>query len=163
PSGEAAPRPGLVVTNAGGTCDQGTVADPGRPEAFRCLDDRNNLIDACFAPTPPLQLPGPAVLCSTDPTSPQVELLSPAQPLPAGRNSDDPNAAPWFLVLADGRKCARAASGSDTAVLGYFCKGGTLVTAPDRSQPAWTVRQGTFVNASPVLSPGRIVVTVAYR
>ncbi len=163
-SGEAAPRPGLVVTAGFGTCDGGTLADPGRAEAYRCVTDDHALLDACFVPTPPLNLPSLAVLCSSDPTSNQVELLSLNQPLPPNGNSEDANADPWFVVLADGLKCGRAGSGTDTAVLSYFCTDGkTMVTAPDRSTPTWTVQEGTFDNGTPVLSPVHIVVEQAYR
>ena len=163
-SGEAAPRPGLAVTTGFGTCDGGAPADPGRAEAYRCLTENNALIDACFVPTPPLSLPSLAVLCSSDPTSNQVELLSLNQPLPTSANSEDSNADPWFVVLDDGLKCGRVGSGTDTGVLSYFCTDGkSMVTKPDRSTPTWTVQEGTFENGVPVLSPIRIVVEQAYR
>ncbi|MDQ6948316.1 MAG: hypothetical protein M3256_19150 [Actinomycetota bacterium] len=165
-NGEPGPREDLTVTAAGGTCDGGTQADPGRSEAYRCRATdgpaAGTRFNACFIPTPPLSLPGPAVLCSTDPTSNAVSLLSLTQPVPAP-NRDDPSAAPWFLVLVGGSHCAHVGSGTDTAVLSYDCTDGSTVTAPDRSKAAWTVQKGTFVNASPVLDPTPIAVAVAYR
>jgi RNA polymerase sigma factor (sigma-70 family) len=161
-SGEAAPRQGLQVTTAAGTCDGGTSADPGRASAFRCLAG-NLLRDACFDPAP-LELPGPAVLCSSDPTADRVELLSLTDALPTGgRNVEDPRAQPWFLLLADGRRCARLSGGTDIAVLRYQCTDGTFVTEPDRSHQPWTVHDGRFDNSQPVVSPRRIAITQAYR
>jgi hypothetical protein len=91
-------------------------------------------------------------------------VLSLTQPLPtSSANQESTDAAPWFVVLANGLKCARAGSGTNTDVLSYECNGGTFATSPDRSQPNWTVKVGSFQNGSPSLSPTPVVVKAAYR
>jgi RNA polymerase sigma factor (sigma-70 family) len=161
-SGEAAPRPGLHVTAATGTCEGGTPADPGRASAFRCLQG-NQLRDACFDPSP-LALPGPAVLCSGDPTTSRVTMVSLTSPLPDDRrNPEDAHAEPWFLVLRDGKHCARLSGGTDIAVLRYQCAEGTFVAKLDRSRQPWTVHEGHFDNSTPLISRKAIAISRAYR
>jgi Tol biopolymer transport system component len=168
-SGEAAPRPGLVATTTDGTCDSGSSDDPGRAEAFRCMFASAvggvNGADPCFIPNAPLILPGPAVLCSSDPTSNQAVLINLTQSLPSNyANPEDSNAPPWVLVLGGGLKCFLLGHGTNTNVLSYSCTGGILVTAPDRSKAVWTVQEGAFHGTqAPVLSSIHHVVNVAYR
>lgn len=77
-------------------------------------------------------------------------------------NHNDPSQPPWFLVLADGRKCSLQGYGTNTNVLSYYCGGTIEATVPDRSSPTWTVREGTN-QANPALSPTPIAVVTAYR
>jgi hypothetical protein len=77
-------------------------------------------------------------------------------------NHDDPSQLPWFLVLADGRKCSLQGYGTNTNVLSYDCGDGVETTAPDRSNPTWTVREGTN-QANPTISPTAVAVLTAYR
>jgi len=109
--------------------------------------------------------PGSPVLCSADPTSKQVIEVTPAgvTGIPVGMlNHDDASQPPWFLVLADGRKCSLQGYGTNTSVLSYYCGGAVGATLPDRSKPTWTVREGaTQGNSAP--SSTRVAVVTAYR
>lgn len=164
-SGAAHPAPNLALTQTSGTCDSGSPDDPGRAAAYRCTPSSgsNLVLGPCFADTASGDTGAP-LLCSEDPTSEQAVLLSLAgATLPTqAANTEDPNAAPWFLALADGHTCRYAGSGTNTNVLPYDCGGGLGATAVDRSQPLWTVREGDF-QANPVPSPTNVAVTQAYR
>ena len=109
--------------------------------------------------------PGSPLLCSSDPTSKQVIEVTPAAPngIPiAMLNHSDPSAPAWFLILADGRKCAFLGYGTNTNVLSYNCGGNLGATIPDRSQPTWTVQEGT-IQLNPTPSATRVAVVTAYR
>jgi hypothetical protein len=163
--GAAHPAPNLALTQASGTCDSGSPADPGRAAAYRCTPSGGSdlVLGPCFADTASGDAGAP-LLCSVDPTSEHAALLSlGGTTLPTqATNTDDPNAAPWFLTLADGHTCRYAGNSTDTSVLPYDCGGGLGATAVDRSQPLWTVQEGNF-QANPTPSPTRIAVTAAYR
>lgn len=77
-------------------------------------------------------------------------------------NTGDPSQPPWFLVLADGRKCDFLGYGTNTNGLSYDCGDGIGATVPDRSRPTWTVQEG---QPGPNLarSPARVAVVTAYR
>jgi hypothetical protein len=165
PAGAGRPAPNLAVTQASGSCDSGSPADPGRADAYRCTPTGagNLVLGPCFA-TATSGDAGGAVLCATDPTSKQAVLLSlGGSTLPTTMaNTENPGAAPWFLVLADGHACRYVGVGTNTDVLPYDCGGGIGATAVDRSQALWTVQEGTFqANASPSGAP--VAVTSAYR
>jgi hypothetical protein len=111
--------------------------------------------------------PDNPLLCSNDPTSNQVTEVTPAgnggNGVPVAMlNHEDPSQPPWFLVLADGRKCSFQGYGTNTNVLSYDCGGGVEATTPDRSKPMWTVREGTN-QANPILSQTAVAVVTAYR
>ena len=165
PGGAAQPASGLSITNASGTCDSGSLDDPGRAAAYRCTTSGTGalVLSPCFADTTSGDTNSP-VLCSQDPTSKQAVLLAlGGTTLPTqATNTDDPGAAAWFLVLADGHKCKFSGTGTNNDVLPYDCGGGVVATAPDRSQPQWTVQEGVFqANATP--SGPRVAVTEAFR
>jgi hypothetical protein len=83
------------------------------------------------------------LLYSSDPTSNQVIEVTPSGGIPASMlNPGDPSQPPWFLILADGRKCHFVGYGTNTNVLSYDCGNNVGATAPDRSQPTWTVQEG---------------------
>jgi hypothetical protein len=163
-SGAATPAPGLVVTNGGtATCDSGSSDDPGSALAVRCTPPGNGM--PCFINDTGGGDPGSPVLCSGDPTSGQVTKITPAGPtgIPVGTlNQANPNAPAWFLILADGRKCAFQGYGTNTNVLSYDCGGNIGATVPDRSQPAWTVHEGTL-RVNPTPSATRVAVVTAYQ
>jgi hypothetical protein len=162
PSGVGAPRPDLVITHSGlATCDIGSADDPGSQWAVRCSPPGNGI--PCFINDTGGGDPGSAVLCSADPTSKQVIEVTPGGsgiPLSV-LNNNDPSAPPWFLILADGRKCAYQGYGTNTDILSYNCGANVGATVPDRSQPQWTVREGT-IEASPHPGPAQIPVVAAY-
>ena len=108
--------------------------------------------------------PANPALCSNDPTSNQVTEVTPTgEGVPVALlNHEDPSQPPWFLVLADGRKCSFQGYGTNTNVLSYDCGDGVEATTPDRSKPTWTVREGTN-QANPTLSQTPVAVVTAYR
>ena len=163
-NGGSGPAPGLVVTNGGtATCDSGSADDPGSAVAVRCSPPGNGT--PCFINDLGGGDPGSPLLCSSDPTSKQVIEVTPAGPngIPAGTlNPGDPSQPPWFLILADGRKCHFLGYGSNTNVLSYDCGNNIGATVPDRSGPTWTVQEGQL-QAHPAPSPARVAVVIAYR
>lgn len=164
PTGIGVPMPGAVLTQATGTCDGGSPHDPGRSDAFRCTStDPNVREDPCFANFTSGD-PGSSLLCSTDPTTMNlVELDQAGGQLPMSKaNTEDPNAPPWFLILSDGLKC-HIVLGTNTLYLPYDCSGGTSTTAPDRSTPAWTVREGKNISPDSRPSSPPVEVIAAYR
>ena len=163
PTGISVPMPGAVLTQATGKCDGGSPHDPGRNTAFRCTTDPNALADPCFANFNSGD-PASSLLCSTDPTTMNlVELDQAGGQLPMrNANTEDPNAPPWFLILSDGLKC-HIVLGTNTLYLPYDCSGGTSTTAPDRSKPAWTVREGKNISPSSRPSSPPVEVIAAYR
>jgi hypothetical protein len=156
--------PGLAVTNGGtATCDSGSADDPGSAVAVRCSPPGNGT--PCYINDTGGGDPGSPLLCSSDPTSKQVIEVTPAGPngIPAGMlNPGDPSQPPWFLVLADGRKCHFLGYGTNTNVLSYDCGNNIGATVPDRSSPMWTVQEGQL-GADPAPSPARVAVVTAYR
>jgi endoglucanase len=161
--GGFAPASGLVVTHGGtATCDSGSNDDPGRLSAVRCFLS-GNVITPCFVYTRGGDLSNP-LLCSNDPTSNQVTEVTPTgEGVPVALlNHEDPSQPPWFLVLADGRKCSLQGYGTNTDVLSYDCSGGVEATMPDRSKRTWTVREGTN-QANPKVSTTTVPVVTAYR
>ena len=162
--GGSAPAPGLVVTNDGtAACDSGSANDPGSAVAVRCSPPGNGM--PCYINDTGGGDPGSPLLCSSDPTSKQVIEVTPAGPdgIPAGvLNPGDPSQPPWFLVLADGRKCHFLGYGTNTDGLSYDCGNSVGATVPDRSSPTWTVQEGQLL-ANPAPSPARVAVVTAYR
>jgi hypothetical protein len=146
-----------AVTNAGtAACGDGSPDDPG------------TLRPACPTATQGWNVftgdPGSPLLCSSDPNSKQVIEVTPAAPgVPTSRlNHANPSQPAWFLILADGRKCHFAGTGTNTNVLPYDCGGNVVATVPDRSQPTWTVQEGT-VQLRPTPSSTHVAVVTAYR
>jgi hypothetical protein len=162
--GAATPAPGLVVTNAGtAACDSGSADDPGSALAVRCTPPGNGI--PCFINDTGGGDPGSPLLCSSDPTSMQLTEVTPAgqNGIPAAMlNHGGPSLPAWFLILADGRKCHLLGYGTNTNVLSYDCGGTIGATVPDRSQPTWTVHEGTL-QASPTPSSATVAVLTAYR
>lgn len=161
-NGGYAPAPGLAVTNGGSaTCDSGSNDDPGRFSAVRCFLPGS--IPPCFVFIRGGDAANP-LLCSNDPTSNQVTEVTPTgNGVPVAMlNHEKPSQPPWFLVLADGRKCSFQGYGTNTDVLSYDCSGGVEATTPDRSKPMWTVREGTN-QANPTLWQTPVAVVTAYR
>jgi hypothetical protein len=163
-NGGSAPAPGLVVTNGGtSTCDSGSADDPGSAVAVRCSPPGNGT--PCYINDIGGGDPGSPLLCSSDPTSGQVIEVTPTDPngIPPGMlNPGDPSQPPWFLILADGRKCHLLGYGTNTNVLSYDCGNDIGATIPDRSTPTWTVQEGQL-QVDPAPFPARVAVVTAYR
>lgn len=164
-AGPGRPAPNLNVIPASGTCDSGSPVDPGRAVAYRCTPSAgsNLVLGPCFADTASGDA-GVPVLCVDDPTSEQAVLFSlGGTTLPTqATNPEDPGAAPWFLMLADGHTCRFTGPTTNTDVLPYDCGAGIGATRVDRSQPVWTVQEGEF-QPNPTPSATRVSVTTAFR
>ena len=144
----------------GGTCTTGSflVAGPG---VFRCFA-ASSIYDPCYldvaAGTPERSV----VACVRSPWSHDVLRLRVRGPLD-GRYGARPSDPPWALRLASGRRCVRV-SGATTVVEGrrmnYSCGRRYLFGIPDRTKPAWQIRQA--------LTPGgvgmrKVAVAAAWR
>ena len=160
PYGPGGLNAGLTVTaNDGGVCEHGSLATPGRPDAWDCLGGADNSIyDPCFAD--PLAPPDEAhdLACAAAPWAGEVVVFRLTAPLsrakenapaagdPAGAVEEadpDPWALPWALELANGERCTLL-TGASVVLAGerlhYGCEGGGWVLGePDRAQPLWTV------------------------
>ena len=146
-----------VAANESGVCAHGSLATPGRPDAWDCLGSTANTIyDPCFAD--PVAAPGERhdLVCAAAPWATDVVLFRLTAPLPrekegapaggdpaaAGAEADaDPWALPWALELANGERCTLLAGASVVLAgerLHYGCEGGGAVLGEvDRGQPVW--------------------------
>lgn len=159
PSGVDVPSPDLVITDGGtANCTLGSLDDPGRESAANCESG------VCFVNVESGD-PGSPVLCSSDPTSKQVTQITPSPPFGPNQsfNKDDPSKPPWYLVLADGKKCAFQGYGTNADVLNYWCGGNVGATAPDRSKPTWTVQEGSETQPERMPTGVPVAVVTAYR
>jgi hypothetical protein len=144
---------GLSVTaNVTGTCGFESVMTPGRPDAWDCLGDDNQVYDPCFEnpfapPAESGEAPG-EVACMTSPFVDEVVLLALDAPLDRDKETTpDADAQswnlPWGLELASGERCVLLDQ-IDVVLAGeavhYDCAdGGTILGLVDRSQSVWTV------------------------
>ena len=130
-----------VQETTSGSCWEGSLADSGRSDAWRCMAG-NEIMDPCFSDP---SGDGNAVACLTDPWNQQVVLLDLTQPLPFDHANTPaiPEADPWALELADGERCTMTTGA--TAAIGnlranYACTGGGWVYGdPDRTTSTWSV------------------------
>jgi len=139
---------GLTVTDrVSGTCWTGSLADGGRPDAWRCMSG-NRIYDPCFqgferiADAQTNQL---VVACAPSPWAGTVVVLTPDEPLPAGERTPPAplEGMPWALELANGVRCVFA-TGATAVIAGlrlnYSCPDGAWVIGDvDRSADAWQV------------------------
>jgi hypothetical protein len=115
-----------VAGRVSGTCFAASIADRGRPDAWRCISG-NRIMDPCFQGAEGSQ----AILaCLDDPWNPRVTVLTPNGELPrAQANNADLRALPWALELSSGARCVFL-TGATTAVAGmranYGCVGGRI-------------------------------------
>jgi len=140
-------NPNLQITDQhSGSCFAGSLADPGRSDAYRCSSG-NRIYDPCFLAAADLS----AVACVQTPWAGEATLLTVTDALPP-RN---PNrlallqAPPWGLELANGALCNVASTGAGGAIAGerinYTCRvpdgsaAGQVVGEIDRSQSNWRV------------------------
>jgi hypothetical protein len=140
-----------VAANASGVCGSESLMTPGRPDAWDCLGEDNQVYDPCFenpfAPTSSADAPG-EVACMTSPFGTEVVLLALDAPLDRDKEVAPGTEAeswnlPWGLELAGGERCLLLAN-IEVVLAGeavhYDCaNGGAILGVVDRSQPLWTV------------------------
>jgi hypothetical protein len=140
-----------VTANVSGVCDSDSLMATGRPDAWDCLGEDNQVYDPCFenpfAPTSSADAPG-ELACMTSPFTHEVVLLALNAPLDRDKVAGPGNDAdswnlPWGLELAGGEQCFLL-SNIEVVLAGeavhYECiDGGTVLGVVDRSQPLWTV------------------------
>ena len=124
-----------------GRCFAASVADSGRPDAWRCMSG-NRIYDPCFEG---LEQNTAVVACLESPRTPAAVVLTPTGGVPRqAANKGVPLASPpWSLLLGNGASCGLF-SGATFGLAGmrvnYGCaNGGYLIGDVDRSQPQWRV------------------------
>ena len=136
-------RPGVQVAGrVSGTCFAASIADQGRPDAWRC-ESRNRIMDPCFQGTQGSRV---ILACLNDPWNLRLTVLTPDKELPRAQanKADLHGALPWALELSNGTRCVFL-TGATTAVAGmranYGCVGGrmSIVGDIDRTLPLWRV------------------------
>jgi eukaryotic-like serine/threonine-protein kinase len=142
-SAAGALAPGLrAVPQDGGSCATGSFVVVN-PFAFRCsVGDR--ILDPCYLDGAASTAQAPVVDCVAAPWAASVVRLHLGAPPGTGPGAA-PDAPPWALQLASGRRCVRA-TGATTVVRGrrlsYVCdRRRVLFGRPDASAPVWRIRQ----------------------
>ena len=143
-----------------GKCFAESVADPSRPDAWRCSAG-NAIHDPCFAN---IMGDNKTLACARSPWESQVTLMNLTAPPDSSKRKEIPRsqAMPWALELANGDHCALF-TGATAPVAGmrinYGCPGGGQVVGDiDRSQPVWRV----FYQKEGAASLVQVEVTVAW-
>lgn len=164
PYGPDGLAPGLAVAREiDGSCDETSLANIGRPDAWFCFETGTDEIhDPCYEnPFGPSD--GPTVLaCVASPFAGEAVLLTTDGPLPREKDSPaamdgapdgeavedaaddavDPLSLPWAMELANGTRCGLL-TGATAAVAGmrlnYGCEGGGWVVGDlHRGSSVWT-------------------------
>ncbi len=145
-------NPGLTVTaNISGICAFESLMSPGRPDAWDCLGEDNQVYDPCFenpfAPASTAESPG-EVACMTSPFANEVTLLTLNEPLDRDKEAAPAADAeswnlPWGVELAGGERCLLL-DDIELVLAGeavhYDCADrGKILGGVDRGQPLWTV------------------------
>lgn len=124
-----------------GRCVAGSVADSGRPDAWRCTSG-NRIYDPCFEG---FEQSTPVVACLESPRASAAVVLTPTGGVPRQvANKGYPLASPpWSLSLGNGASCGLLTGvtfGLAGMRINYGCtNGGYLIGEVDRSQPQWRV------------------------
>jgi hypothetical protein len=140
-----------VAADVSGVCGSESLMTTGRPDAWDCLGEDNQVYDPCFenpfAATSSVDAPG-EVACMTSPFADEVVLLTLDSPLDRDKEAAPDGESewwnlPWGLELAGGERCLLLAN-IEVVLAGeavhYECvSGGTILGVVDRSQPLWTV------------------------
>ena len=133
---------GLRITaHVTGRCVAASVADSGRPDAWRCMSG-NRIYDPCFEG---FEQGTSVVACLESPRVSAAVVLIPIGGVPRQvANKGYPLASPpWSLSLGNGASCALltgATFGFAGMRINYGCMdGGYLIGEVDRSQPQWRV------------------------
>ncbi len=143
-------NPALQITDRiTGSCWTGSLANPGRPDAWRCASD-SRIYDPCFI----AGMEPPAVACVQTPWSTETVLITLEEslrfpPTPAAMLAQQP----WALELADGVRCTVTSTGAGLVIVGmrvnYGCSDGSGATGTvDRTAPVWRIfvrAQGSWV------------------
>jgi hypothetical protein len=141
--------PDLTVSaETSGVCSFDSLHATGRPDAWECIGDDNQIYDPCFEN--PFAAPDELgeLACSLSPTSGEVVLFTLEEPLLRDKEAapDSPSedwAYPWALELENGEECILQ-SEIDVVLAGqavhYGCgNGGIILGVVDRGLPVWTV------------------------
>lgn len=137
-----------VLERVAGTCDMPSIADPGRPDARRCVVEGGGVLDPCFQSpfAAPADLTSP-LACMRDPFTSDVSLLTLLQKFDPSLIEPDllpiEESNPWAVVLANGVTCS-AMTGATYGLAGmranYSCDdGGVLIGDPLVADPQWHV------------------------
>ncbi len=137
-----------TAANVTGVCGFSSLMATGRPDAWDCLGDDDQIYDPCFEnPYAPADAPGELV-CFTSPFAADVVLLALDEPLTREKESPadaaaDPWALPWAVELANGERCVLQ-SESELVLAGeavhYECAdGGAILGEVDSRLPVWVV------------------------
>lgn len=158
------PAPGSlglrIAARVTGQCFAASVADSGRPDAWRCMSG-NSIYDPCFEGFEQRTI---VVACLDSPRASAAVVLTPAGGVPRQMaNKGSPLASPpWSLSLANGASCGLltgATFGFAGMRLTYGCTGGAyLIGDVDRSQPQWRV----FYLARKATAAMLVAVSTAY-
>lgn len=143
---------GIAVTGrVSGSCFAGSVADPGRPDAWRCSDTGNQILDPCFEN--PYHTTPNVLACARNPFDANVILLTLTQSLPTTQvNRVNPAAIPWALELSNGARCTLL-TGTSILIAGqrvnYSCTdGGNVLGEPVRGPTVWRAHYFTNTRSS---------------
>lgn len=147
---------GIAVTGrVRGSCFAGSVADPGRPDAWRCSDTGNQILDPCFEN--PYHTTPNVLACAQTPFDANVTLLTLTQPLPTTQvNRVNPAAIPWALELSNGARCTLL-TGTSILIAGqrvnYGCTNdGNVLGDPVRGPAVWRAHYFTNTRSSSTTS-----------
>jgi hypothetical protein len=135
-------RLGLRVSaRVTGRCFAASVADSGRPDAWRCMSG-NRIYDPCFEG---FEQGAAVVACLESPRSSAAVVLTPTGGIPrhVGNKGSPLASPPWSLSLGNGANCGLltgATFGLAGMRINYGCTdGGFLIGEVDRSQLQWRV------------------------
>lgn len=127
-----------VVRNARGSCFAGSIADPSRPDAWRCSAG-NEILDPCINTAQS----GRRLACFFAPWDNKIVLLRLTKrlPLAEGNKDQSPEGNPWGVELASGERCA-VETGTRGVVGGrivtYSCvHRGIILGQIDQRPPIW--------------------------
>ncbi len=131
-----------------GVCSEESLASPGRPDAWECLGEDDQIYDPCFE-NPYRAMNDPAELaCFGSPFSSDVVVIAMEEPLArekdlAAESAVDPRELPWALELANGERCVLQFD-IDVILAGeavyYNCaEGGLILGEVGRERPIWIV------------------------
>ncbi len=134
PDGSLKPRL-RVVRSARGSCFTGSVADPSRPDAWRCTAG-NLILDPCIGT-------GRKLACFFAPWDNRIVLLHLTRRLPLAQGNKDqsPEGNPWGVELASHERCT-VETGAEGIVGGkpitYNCvHRGVILGQIDQRHPIW--------------------------
>jgi hypothetical protein len=133
-----------------GYCWEGSMADYGRADAWRCFRG-NEILDPCFSRGASSH---PYLVCAQTPWKRRVALLRLTKPLPLKTGNRESSAQdPWALATDSGRRCTLITGA--TGLIGgqrisYGCSDGSiLVGSPLRRPGGWTILWARGAKAHP--------------